>query len=433
MRYIFIAIQLVLIFCSYGQSSLINKHPRVNEQRILERINSLAKFGRDSTGAGYRVAYSKGDLDGRSYIIDLMKGAGLSVRIDFGGNIIGTRKGKDNSLKPICFGSHTDMVPNGGNYDGCLGVISALEVIETLNEQHIITNHPLEIIVFQNEEGGEIGSHIYLGHFNNSALNEMSKSGLTIRQGIKALGGNTDSLDYAIQKPESKQAYLELHIEQGGFLERDKINIGVVEGIVGIEEWEVIVEGLANHAGTTPMNNRKDGLLAASKLIIACNEIVRSIPGNQVENVGKISVEPGAANVIPGKVSFNLEIRDLSKEKIFKLFNAIEKKGDTISNQDGVKIYFKNLHMSSTPALMNKNMQDIIKTTATSLGLTYKVMQSGAGHDAQEMAGLAPTAMIFIPSIGGISHSPKEYSKPSDLANGANVLLNSILKIDGEK
>ncbi|GAC1594932.1 MAG: Zn-dependent hydrolase [Ginsengibacter sp.] len=422
---------LLIILCSYnsiGQTD--QKKLKVNEQRIVQRIMELSKFGKDSAGNGFRVAYSKGDVEGRAYIIDLMRKAGLNVSIDFAGNIIGKKDGKDMKLKPIIFGSHTDMVPNGGNYDGCVGVIGALEVIETLNENHITTNHPLTMIVFENEEGGEIGSHAFLGHLNNNVMNQVSKSGLTIHNGIKAIGGNPDSITYAKQQTGAFSAYLELHIEQGGFLEKDKVNIGVVEGIVGIEEWEVSVNGFANHAGTTPMNNRQDALLAASELIIASNEIVRSVPGRQVENVGKIQVEPGAANVIPGKVYFNLEIRDLSANKIQMLFNKIERKAESIAKQSGVTISFKNLHMTSTPALMDKNMQDIIKSAASKLRLSYKVMQSGAGHDAQEMAGLAQSGMIFIPSIGGISHSPKEYSTPGDMTNGINVLLQSILAAD---
>ena len=426
-KIVFISLLLSITCSLFGQSNIISN---VNEARILGRINALAKYGKDSLGRGFRVAYSKGDVEGRNYIIGLMKAAGLTVTIDYGGNIIGLRKGKGTTKKIISFGSHTDMVPNGGDYDGALGVIGALEVIETLNEKHIVTEHPLEMIVFQNEEGGEIGSHIFLGHFNKLALNEISKSGLTIKQGIEAIGGNTDSLDFAKQSGDNLKAYFELHIEQGGNLESEKLNIGVVEGIVGIEEWEVQVEGFANHAGTTPMNKRQDALLAASKLIIAANQIVTSIPGSQVENVGKLSVDPGAANVIPGKVVFNLEIRDLSKEKIFQIFNKIEAEGNKIAKNSDVKITFKNLHMSSTPALMNSAMQNIIKSSAKELGLTYKVMASGAGHDAQEMAVITPTAMIFIPSVGGISHSPKEYSKSSDMANGVKVLLESILKID---
>ncbi len=427
-----ICIAFLLFFFSGAvcQTTFNSKNIKVNQERIEKRISELAQFGKDSVGNGYRVAYSKGDQEGRAYIISLMKKEGLNVSIDYAGNIIGIRKGKDLMKNPIAFGSHIDMVPNGGNYDGCVGVISALEVIEILNEQNIITSHPLEVIVFANEEGGEIGSHAFLGHLNKDVLKAVSKSGLTIGKGIEAIGRNPDSIDMAKRKAGSLVAYLELHIEQGGYLEKDKNDIGIVEGIVGIEEWEVTVNGFANHAGTTPMNNRQDALLAASKLIISCHEIIRSTTGRQVGNVGKIVAEPGAPNVIPGKVVFNLELRDLSSEKIWKMFKEIEMKADTIAKTSGVTISFKNLNMSSTPALMDKNIQMVIIASAKDLGLRYSIMQSGAGHDAQEMAGLTPSGMIFIPSAGGISHSPKEFSRSVDMANGANVLLQSILKLD---
>ncbi|MEO5783181.1 MAG: Zn-dependent hydrolase, partial [Ginsengibacter sp.] len=363
------AFLICILSTAVCQTSLNTKIIKVDQQRIEKRIMELAQFGKDSNGNGYRVAYSKGDRDGRAYIIMLMKKAGLDVSIDYAGNIIGMRKGKSPGKNPIAFGSHIDMVPNGGNYDGCIGVISALEVIEVLNENKIITNHPLLLIIFSNEEGGEIGSHAFLGHLKKEALKEVSKSGLTIAQGIKAIGGNPDSIDEAKRKAGSITAYLEIHIEQGGILEKEKTDIGIVEGIVGIEEWEVTINGFANHAGTTPMNNRQDALLAAAKLIIAINEVINSTPGRQVGNVGKIAAEPGAPNVIPGKVVLNLELRDLSSDKIREMYKEIEMRAAGISKTSNTTISFRNLNMSSTPALMNNNIQEIIKISAKNLGL----------------------------------------------------------------
>jgi N-carbamoyl-L-amino-acid hydrolase len=223
---------------------------------------------------------------------------------------------------------------------------------------------------------------------------------------------------------------LELHIEQGGILEREKIQIGVVEGIVGIVHWEVTVEGFANHAGATPMNMRQDALLAASQFIIAVNEVINSVKGTQVGTVGKIAVQPGAYNVIPGKVVMGLEIRDLSADKIEMLFASIEKRAADIAKSSQTKISFERQPNASLPALTDKKLQQAIDSTARSLGFSTKFMQSGAGHDSQHMAAIAPAAMIFIPSIGGISHSPKEFSTAMDMTNGANVLLQTILNID---
>ena len=234
------------------------------------------------------------------------------------------------------------------------------------------------------------------------------------------------------KRPGDFAAYLELHIEQGGILDEEKLQIGVVEGIVGIEEWEVTIEGFANHAGTTPMNKRQDALLAAAKYVIAVNESVKSFEGRQVGTVGKMVAMPGAYNVIPGKVITSLEIRDLSYDKIMMVFRDVERRAAEISKVSNVTISFRNLNIPAKPALMNSGIQATIATAAKRLGYTYKTMPSGAGHDAQEMAHIAPSGMIFIPSIGGISHSPKEYSRPADMANGANVLLQTILLLDKE-
>lgn len=402
----------------------------VNGKRIESRIFELAKFGVDEKGRGYRVAYTKGDIEGRAWFMELMKKAGLNPSIDAAGNIIGKRKGKNASLKPIAFGSHIDMVPDGGNYDGTLGSISALEVIEILNENNVVTEHPLEVIVFANEEGGTIGSMAMVGHLTPEGLKQKSQSGLTQAEGIKALGGKPDNIQSAKRNKGDIHAWLELHIEQGGILEREKIQIGVVEGIVGIVHWEVTVEGFANHAGATPMNLRQDALLAASKFIIAVNEVVNSVKGTQVGTVGKITVQPGAYNVIPGKVVLGLEIRDLDAAKIEMLFKEMEKRAATIATSTKTKISFERQANESKPALTDKKLQQIINTSAKALGFTTKFMQSGAGHDSQEIAEIAPAAMIFIPSVGGISHSPKEFSTATDMANGANVLLQTILKID---
>ncbi len=417
-------------FVVYSQTNTISKGISVNQDRIEKRIMEYAQFGKEANGKTYCVAFSKADQQGRAYYMGLMKKAGLSVTIDFAGNIIGKRNGKDNSKKPIAFGSHIDMVPAGGNYDGRVGSFGALEVIETLNENKIVTEHPLQLMIFSDEEGGTVGSSALAGSMKKEALKVVSQSGLTIGEGIKAIGGNPDSLDKVILKPGDLTCFLELHIEQGGILEKENLQIGIVEGIVGIEHWEVVVEGFANHAGTTPMNERHDALLAASKLIIAVNEVVNSYEGRHVGTVGKISAEPGAPNVIPGKVVFTLELRDLSESKIAQLFKDIQTRAEAIAKSAGVKITITNMNVSSKPALTDTKIQSQITASAKKLGLTYKQMQSGAGHDAQEMAVIAPTGMIFIPSIGGISHSPKEYSKPSDMANGANVLLQTILALD---
>jgi beta-ureidopropionase / N-carbamoyl-L-amino-acid hydrolase len=426
----------VLLFCIYvvvlpclHAAAQAPPTLRVNAQRIHEHLSALSKFGANPQGGVSRVAYSDADLQGRNYAISLMKQAGLDVHIDAAGNIVGTRPGADTGLKPLLIGSHIDSVPMGGNYDGDVGSLSAIEVAQVLHEKQITLRHPLEVIIFQNEEGGTIGSQALGEGLDEKHLNLISNSGKTIREGTRIVGGDPDRLASARRQSGSIAGYFELHIEQGGSLEREKIDIGVVEGIVGILHSDVTIEGFANHAGTTPMDQRRDALLSAARFIEKVNQVVTSVPGKQVGTVGWIKVEPGAYNVIPGKVVLGLELRDLDEEKFVSLFKQIQTEAEGLGRQNQTRFTFTEPVLSH-PALTDKGFQKLIDETARSLGFTTKVMPSGAGHDAQEIARLGPVGMIFIPSIGGISHSPKEFSRPQDVENGANVLLQTVLAFD---
>jgi len=406
------------------------KELRINGKRLEQRILELSQFGKNDQGGVSRVAFSDADIQGRDYLLSLMKEAGLKIRIDEAGNIIGRREGLNPELLPILFGSHSDSVPDGGIYDGALGVLGAIECIQTLEEKNIITRHPLEVIVFTDEEGGLIGSKALIGTLTEGALEVISHSGKTVKEGIKAVGGSPDKLANAVRKKGEIKAFIELHIEQGKVLESGTIDIGVVEGIVGIHWWEVTVDGFSNHAGTTPMNMRQDALLAASHLIIAVNRVVTSVEGSQVGTVGRIQAEPGAPNVIPGKVIMSLELRDLEEEKIDRLYKKIREEARAVEKKTGTRITFSPIEATAVPAPTDPHVQKYIIEAARGLGLTSLLMLSGAGHDAQNLARIAPTGMIFVPSVGGISHSPKEYTRPEDMENGVNVLLHTILKID---
>jgi N-carbamoyl-L-amino-acid hydrolase len=421
---------LLFVSSVFAQVSISPDPIMVNEKRIEQRIQELAKFGKNEKGEPYRVAYSKGDLEGRAYFMDLMRKAGLMVHVDYAGNIIGKRAGKDPSKKPIAFGSHIDMVPNGGDYDGAYGSITALEIIEVLNENKIITDHPLEVIIFQNEEGGLVGSRALTGNLKKEALSQKSASGLTLEEGIRAIGGDPEKLDEVVRKKGDLAAFLEIHIEQSKVLESRGIDVAIVEGIVGIDNWDVTVIGMPNHAGSTPMNDRQDALIAASKLVLTVNEVVNSYDGAQVGNVGKIFVPSGAPNIIPGRVEMSLELRDLSKEKIRNMFMDIEKRAEQIAKETNTEILFENLNLASTPTMASKEIQDKMIQATESLGISYIKMQSGAGHDVQEMGKLGPIGLVFIPSKDGISHNPKEYSTPKEMANGANIMLRTVLLLD---
>jgi N-carbamoyl-L-amino-acid hydrolase len=303
-------------------------------------------------------------------------------------------------------------------------------VAETLAENHVTTRHPLEVVIFQNEEGGLIGSRAIDGELTEKELDLVSRSGKTIREGIRFIGGDPTKLASVRRKRGEIAAYLELHIEQGGILEAARVDIGVVEGIVGINWWDVTIEGFANHAGTTPMNRRQDALLAAAKFIEAVNRIVTSIPGRQVGTVGRIQALPGAPNVIPGKVVLSLELRDLDAAKIQMLYERISAEAQQIATASKTKFDFKEINVN-IPAPTDAHVRTSIFDSAKELGLSTKLMPSGAGHDAQDMARLAPVGMIFVPSVAGISHSPREFSRSADIANGANVLLHTLLKLDG--
>ena len=416
---------LFLLSCISANSQIL-----VNQDRLEQRIFDLAKFGLQENGETERVAFSDADLEAHQWVLDELTKMGLEAHTDFAGNIVATRSGTKKNMKPIVFGSHIDRVPNGGNYDGCVGSMAALEVIQTLNENNIKTKHPLQVIIFSNEEGGVMGSRAIAGHLGKSALGVKNSTGYTMGEGIMRLGGDTTRLAEVVRKEGDVAAFLELHIEQGGILEKENLEIGVVEGIVGLKWWDVVFTGFANHAGTTPMDARQDALLAAAKFIVAVNEITNSFDGAQVGTVGRIKAEPGAPNVIPGKVTASLEIRDLSSDVIQKVYQAIKTKTEEIVASSNVTVEFRPLDTTADPAIMNPEVQKIIAENTESLGLTYKYMPSGAGHDAQDMAILAPTGMIFVPSKGGISHSPKEFTSAKDMANGANVLLKSLLELD---
>ncbi len=422
--FMLIALLLMPLTASCDQAPL-----RTQESLIEQHIIELSAFGRNPEGGVSRLAFSDADLDGREYIKSLMLQAGLQVKIDAVGNLIGYREGSE-KLSPIMLGSHIDSVPGGGNYDGDVGVIGAIEVARTLHEAGVQLRHPLEVVVFPDEEGGLTGSNGMSGVISDEALALVSHSGYTNKEGIDRIGGDSARISEARRKPGEIAAYLELHIEQGAVLDNEDIDIGVVTGIVGIRWWDVTVSGVANHGGTTPMNMRHDALLSAAEMIQAVNKVITSTAGAQVGTVGVIRAEPGAPNVIPGKVVMSLEIRDQSDAVIIAMFQQIEEQAGIIAEHNGTSVAFSEIDVDIQPAPTDKNISSLIYQASEKLGLSAKYMPSGAGHDAQDIARIAPIGMIFVPSVGGISHSPKEFTEPADMANGADVLLQTLLSID---
>ncbi len=403
--------------------------PRINGDRLNLHLLELSEFGKNPQGGVSRVGYTDADKRGREYAMRCMRDAGLDVRIDMAGNIIGRVAGSDPRLKPILFGSHIDSVPEGGNYDGTLGSLSAIEAIQTMREQKVITKHPLEVVIFQFEEGGLFGSRAMIGELAERDLGLVNWSGKTIKDGIAFIGGNPERLNEAKRQPGDYAVYLELHIEQGGTLEQRSLDVGVVEGIVGVYRWEVTIDGFANHAGTTAMKDRHDALLSAARFIDMVNRTVTSVQGRQVGTVGKIQISPNTPNVIPGKATLSLELRDLDASKVTALYEQIQREAQAIASANGTTIRIDPIS-ANAPAVTDLRVRRAVGETAQTLGLKGVDLPSGAGHDAQSMSRLAPMGMIFVPSVGGISHSPKEYTSPRDCVRGGDMLLNTILRLD---
>ncbi|MEZ4586388.1 MAG: Zn-dependent hydrolase [Gemmatimonadales bacterium] len=402
---------------------------RVDGARVNRWLSELSRFGRNADGGVSRVGFTDADIEGRGYTMERMRAAGLEVEIDPAGNILGRREGTAPGLRPIIIGSHVDSVLHGGNYDGDVGSLGAVEVALTLAERGYRNRHPLWVAVWCDEESGLTGSRGFIGQVSAEQLAAPYREGRTLAECIARIGGDPARMSSYRTDPGSVASYVELHIEQGGNLDRDGQDIAVVEGIVGIRSWNVTIDGFANHAGTTPMAERKNALLAAAELILAVDSIVKAEPGRQVGTVGRLSVEPGAQNVVPGRVLHSIELRDLEMAKLERLWSRIRAEGDRIMERHGTS--WEHVEKAvNTGARSSAGVRSAIGEATDGLRLSRVALPSMAGHDAQSLASVAPMGMIFVPSVGGISHSPKEYTAPEDVTNGVNVLLQTTLRLD---
>jgi N-carbamoyl-L-amino-acid hydrolase len=410
--------------------------PSIDAARLRNRLERLSYHGRRPGGTFAdgvnRVAYSTADLTARAWIIDEIKGADIVPRIDPAGNIFARFGGQPNQ-PPILFGSHIDSVPTGGNFDGDLGTFAALEVLQAVQAAKIQTRHPLEMVLWAHEEStafgiGTAASRIVAGDLQAGDMDRVW-NGMKRSDAIRRIAGDPDRIETAVRGKGTWHSYVELHIEQGGTLDKSKTPIGIVEGIVAIHRYDVVIDGQVNHAGTTPMNERQDAMVAAAQLTLAVREIASRRQGRQVGTVGRVEVEPNSPNVIPGKVTISVEFRDLSEQVLRELGDAVKARGAAIAKETGTTINFT-LASTNPPALATSGVQDAIGRAAASSGLKTMRLPSGAGHDAQQIVKLCPMGMIFVPSIGGISHSPKELTAWDDCANGANVLLKTVLDLD---
>jgi N-carbamoyl-L-amino-acid hydrolase len=427
-----LAIPTALVLPRVAQDQL--GHDRhIDPRRVQQTLEKLSEFGRNPEGGVTRLGFSNEDLAAREWLMGEMKQAGLQVRVDQAGNIFGRREGSE-KLPVLLFGSHIDSVPHGGNFDGDVGSMGAFEVLRAMNDLHFTTRHPLEMVIWTNEEGHHFGKSTFgsaaaAGLITPDSLERRDDEGKTLADWLRRYGADPARIGEARIAPGAVAGYLELHIEQGANLEEAKIPIGVVQGIVGIRWWTCTATGFANHAGTTPMNRRQDALLAAARAALAVREEVRAEPGRQVGTVGYAKIEPSARNIVPGRVEFPVELRDLDDAKIERIWARIEKRFAQIASEEKVPIVCTPLS-ADEPAVTDPAFQAAVREAAQSAGLATIDLPSGAGHDSQNVSKFAPMGMIFVPSRGGISHSPKEFTSWEDVGNGAEVLYRSVLLLD---
>jgi N-carbamoyl-L-amino-acid hydrolase len=398
---------------------------QIDSDSLSQRIQIISQTGTT------RLAYSPEDIRGRTVVIKMMRDVGLNITIDAAGNIVGRRLGRK-QLPPLAFGSHVDTVRDGGRYDGILGVMAAIECVRSLRDAGYTTEHPVEVIVFANEEGQRFGalcgSRALVGALDSDDLARTDEDGRTLSQAIQEIGGDPTQLRAAKRKAGDITAYVELHIEQGGTLEKAKTPIGIVEGISGISHTDVRITGRAAHAGTTTMEIRKDALVAASELVLSVRKAALESRCH-VATVGQLTVMPNGINIIPGEVSLTIEVRDIEMDKITATLGHLRQCGKEIACRYGVQMDFSpRATIASVPC--SPLMQEVIAQSCMDLGLGFLKLPSGAGHDAQMMAKLAPVGMIFVPSQDGISHSPSEFTSSDHCSKGAQVLLRTILYLD---
>ncbi|MBI3104075.1 MAG: Zn-dependent hydrolase [Candidatus Rokubacteria bacterium] len=404
---------------------------RINRKRLEESMEALGRIGETARGGLTRLALSDEDRHGRDLLVGWMRGAGLQVSVDQMGNIFGLRPGTE-ALPPVFMGSHADSVPTGGKYDGQLGVLCALEAIRSLDDEGRRTRHPVGMIIFTNEEGARfqpamVGSGVMAGKIPlEDAYNALDRDG-------KRLGEELERIGYIGPEPcipRPMRAYLELHIEQGPILEEEQVPVGVVEGIVAISWSRLTLHGVQDHAGPTPMRMRHDALVAAAEIVSGVREIPRHIRGNMVATVGRLDVTPNIPNAIPGRVTMSIDLRDPDEHNLSRAVGMVDRLVKAEARRQGVTYELE--HYWRVPrTAFDAEVVNTVERAAKSLGCGHRRILSGAGHDAQYMAAIAPTGMIFVPSRAGRSHCEEELTPMDDVEHGANTLLLAAAELAG--
>jgi allantoate deiminase len=402
----------------------------INIKRLTHRLEELAQIGKTPNNGVKRFSFTKEEQEANKLVEGYMREAGLKVEYDVVGNLIGTLAGSED-LPTILLGSHIDTVPDGGKFDGPVGVLSAIEVIQTLNEQGVKIRHPVKVISFKDEEGsrfgfGMIGSRAVAGTLMEEDLLRKDEAGITIKQAMKDAGFGDGPLESA--KLDNIKAYLEVHIEQGKVLERKNVGVGNVTGIAGPLWLKFHLQGLAEHAGATPMDQRQDALVGASLIIAEAEKIAKRFPP-AVATVGKIAVKPNAVNVIPSDVEWTIDIRSTDEAQRNEIEQLIKQYAQQVADERDLTLHITELQRID-PVQCDPEIQAMIQESIREMGEEVVSLPSGAGHDGMQFKDRFPIGMIFVKSINGISHNPKELSLDEDIEKGANVLYYTLLKLD---
>ncbi|NRR02415.1 Zn-dependent hydrolase [Brevibacillus sp. RS1.1] len=404
----------------------------INSDRLWDRLGQLGNIGKQEAGGITRLSFTPEERAAKDLVTGFMKEAGLTVREDEVGNLIGRKEGKNPAAPVVLVGSHIDSVPNGGDYDGPLGVLAGVEVLQTMQEQGIETEHPIEVIAFTDEEGtrfgyGMIGSRGIAGLIKRDELEQADKNGVTIAEAMRKTGLDPDRTSLAARTPGSVKAYVELHIEQGKVLESRGLSVGIVTGVAGPLWLNFVIEGEAGHAGATPMNLRRDPMAAAAQVMLVIEEEAGRT-GTSVGTVGRLQAFPGGVNVIPGRVEFSLDLRDVDEAIRDEVEQRIYERAEAICAKRNVTLKVELLQRIA-PAVCSDDIQHAVAEACEAEGLEAFRLPSGAGHDCMQLVGLCPVGMIFARSKDGISHNPAEFTTKEDCANGAQVLYRTVLSL----
>ncbi len=408
----------------------------------MRDFNAVGRIGISSHGAVTRLVFSVKELRSRQLLIHLMRQAGLKIHIDAIGNIFGRLDGANPKAPAVLAGSHLDTVIHGGKYDGPVGVIGALEAVRTIRENNIAFRSPLEVVCFVGEESSRfgfstLGSSLVAGEVRPKDLtNAVDQQGTKLADVLASLGISRRNLSAIKRNPNGLKAYLELHIEQGPILEAKKKRIGLVTAIAAPSRFRVVFTGQADHSGTTPMEMRKDALVASAQLIEyvekTCRKFSSMAKGRVVGTVGAMRIEPGVINAVPGKAELSVDIRGITARSKDRVATMVKQKAGAIARARGIGVEILPIR-EEHPVALDKRLLRMTKDICDEKGLDYEIMPSGAGHDAMQMAKITPAGMIFVPSTRGISHNPLEWTDPEDICLGAQLLMETMIRVANNK